>query len=100
MLTADDERLDALRGIRGHAKTDPPTQRVPPERRHAQVEGIEHRHDIPDMEVQRIRRRIVWFVTRPMSTRIHEDEAVVGLQRVDIPSPMPTLEALRKPVLE
>ena len=64
------------------------------------MEGIEHCHDIPDMQGQHIRRRIVRFVTGSMTACIYQDELVVSAQRVNIPGHLPGLQALRKPMLE
>src|SRR5215470_7022113 len=66
MRTADDESPDPLSSIFRHAPPDPPSHRVPPEVCRRDLEGVEHRHDISDLQRQSIRIGVVRFVTRAM----------------------------------
>ena len=100
MRTADNQRLEALRRILCHAKPDPPAHRIPPEMCRGKIEGVEDCNDILAMQGQRIRSRIVRFITCSMPPGIHEDELVVGFQGVDIPGPRPALHVPGKPVLK
>jgi hypothetical protein len=75
MGTADDESLDALWRILRHAPPDPTSHRVPSEVCRRDLEFVENRHDISDLQRQSIRIGIVRFVTRAMPAGIQEDDA-------------------------
>jgi hypothetical protein len=50
MRTADDQSLDPVWRILRHAPPDPPSHRVPPEVCRTNLEGVENRDDIPDLQ--------------------------------------------------
>src|SRR5215470_3965652 len=85
MRTADDEALDPFWRIFRHAPPDPPAHRVPPEVCRRDLEGVEHRHNVSDLQWQSIRIGVVRLVTRAMPAGVQEDELVVGFQWLDVP---------------
>src|SRR5215470_4326006 len=100
MRTADDESLDSFWRIFCHAPPDPPAHRVPPEVCRRDLEGVEHRHDISDLQGQSIRIGVVRFVTRAMPAGIQKDELVVGFEWLDVSRRRPAPQVPGIPVLK
>src|SRR5947207_1276785 len=100
MGTADNERVDALRRILRHSKSDPSTHGITPVIHLIEVESIQDGKHVPHAQGQGVRSRIMGFVARPMSTRIHEDELIVRLERIDIAERIPPLQISDEPMLQ
>ena len=68
--------------------------------RRGKIERVEDRDDIPHMQTQFVRRRLVRFVALAMATGVDQDKTVVRLQGVDVPMSRPTLHVPGHSVLQ
>src|SRR5215470_7300982 len=100
MRAADDESPDPFWRILRHTPSDPPSHRISPEVCRRDLEGVEHRHDISDLQGQSIRVGVVRLVARAMPAGIQEDELIVGFQWLDVPAPRPASHVPGIPVLK
>src|SRR6202011_4152105 len=78
MLSPNHQSANSFRGILRESKARPPPHRVAPKKGLCDVQGVEHRDNVRHPSVEHIRVGIVRLVTGPMSSRIDEDEPVVG----------------------
>ena len=78
MLSPNHQSANSFLGIFGNPKADPPAHRIAPKKGLCDVQRVQHRDNVRHPSVQHIRVGIARLVTGPMSSRIDEDEPVVG----------------------
>ena len=91
MRPTDDQRGETLGRVCGQGETNPPAHRVAQEVGRGHGEVVEHREEVCDMKLVRIRVGLMGLVTGAVAPCIHHNEPVVVSQRFDIPQFVPAL---------